>query len=147
MTPAMRGSATSALPTSPPGPMTWFSTPGGTPASWKACISSTPLHAVSLATLKTTVLPATSAAPMGPPASAKGKLKGAITTQAPCGRSRVRLWLRKPGSGSSGSTRSKPAWACICSQYQRTRSAVSCTSPSASMRFLPISSATVAAMS
>jgi hypothetical protein len=38
---------------------------------------------VSLATLKTTVLPVTSAAAMGAPASATGKLNGAITAQAP----------------------------------------------------------------
>jgi hypothetical protein len=58
-------------------------TPSGRPASRKASSSNHPDHAVSLATLNTTVLPATSAAPMGPPASANGKLNGAITAHTP----------------------------------------------------------------
>jgi hypothetical protein len=56
-------------------------------------MSSAPLQAVSLATLKTAVLPATSAAPTGPPARAMGKLKGAITAHTPWGFITVRLWL------------------------------------------------------
>jgi hypothetical protein len=55
--------------------------------------------------------------------------------------------LRQPLSGSSGRARSKPACSAIWSQYQVIRSAVSCTSPIASMRFLPTSSATAAAKS
>ena len=45
--------------------------------------SSLPDHGVSVADLNTTVLPVTSAAATGPPASANGKLNGAITTHAP----------------------------------------------------------------
>ena len=43
--------------------------------------------ASALAALNTTVLPATSAAPVGPPASANGKLNGAITSPKPYGLS------------------------------------------------------------
>ena len=50
-----------------------------------------PDHGVSLALLTTTVLPVTSAAATGPPASAKGKLNGAITAQTPYGRITLRL--------------------------------------------------------
>ncbi len=59
-------------------------------------------HGVSLAPLTTTVLPVTSAAAVGPPASASGKLNGAITTQAPYGRMTLRLRETTPGSGSFG---------------------------------------------
>ena len=45
--------------------------------------SSRPAQGVSVAPLTTTVLPVTSAAATGPPASASGKLNGAITTQTP----------------------------------------------------------------
>ena len=145
--PASAGARISASPTTLPAPLTRLTTPAGRPAAWKTSISSRPLHAVSLAVLKTTVLPATSAAPIGPPASAKGKLNGATTAHTPCGLSTVRLWLRQPLSGSSGSRRSKPAFSAIWSQYQLIRSAVSCTSPIASMRFLPTSSASAAASS
>jgi hypothetical protein len=61
--------------------------------------------------------------------------------------STVRLRLTKPVSGSSGKRRAKPSFCCIWSQYQVIRSAVSCTSPIDSIRFLPTSSATTAAMS
>ncbi len=145
--PAACGAATSAAPTMPPAPLTRFSTPSGRPASRSASISSQPDSAVLLATLNTTVLPATSAAPIGPPASAKGKLNGAMTIHAPQGLSTERLRLDQPGSGSSGRLRTKPSFASIWPQYQAMRSAVSCTSPRASMRFLPTSIATAAPMS
>ena len=55
-----------------------------------------PAQGVSLAPLSTTVLPVTSAAATGPPASANGKLKGVITPQTPYGFSTLRLRERKP---------------------------------------------------
>ena len=73
----------SSSPTVLPGPVTKLKTPSGTPASRMHSVNSQPLSGVSDAGLKTTVLPATSAPPLGPPASAKGKLKGEITTQTP----------------------------------------------------------------
>ena len=42
-----------------------------------------PAQGVSVAPLSTTVLPVTSAAAVGPPASASGKLNGAMTAQTP----------------------------------------------------------------
>ena len=62
------------------------------PASCRISASSTPDHGVVSAGLNTTVLPATSAAPMGPAASADGKLKGEITPNTPYGRSTEVLW-------------------------------------------------------
>src|SRR6516165_1651762 len=67
-----------------------------------------PDHGVSLAVFRTTVLPVIKAAATGPPASANGKLYGAITTHIPYGFITLRLRERKPGSGSSGSGRWKP---------------------------------------
>jgi hypothetical protein len=64
--------------------------------------SSRPAHGVSVPPLTTTVLPVTSAAAAGPPASASGKLNGAMTTQTPYGRSTLRLRETTPGSGSLG---------------------------------------------
>ena len=52
--------------------------PGGTPASRKHWLNSHPLHGVADAALKTTQLPAISAAAAGPPASANGKLNGVL---------------------------------------------------------------------
>src|SRR5436189_3219502 len=49
-------------------------------ASRKQSASKRPDHGVSLAVLSTTVLPVIKAAATGPPASANGKLYGAITT-------------------------------------------------------------------
>ena len=42
--------------------------------------------------LRTTVLPAISAAPVGPVASAIGKLNGLMTANTPCGRRTDRVW-------------------------------------------------------
>ena len=42
--------------------------------------------------LKTTVLPAISAAEIGPPARAIGKLKGLMTAKTPNGRRIERVW-------------------------------------------------------
>ena len=42
--------------------------------------------------LKTTVLPASSAAPSGRPTSAIGKLNGLMTANTPCGRRIERVW-------------------------------------------------------
>ena len=63
-----------------------------------------PAHGVSLAPFSTTVLPVTSAAATGPPASANGKLNGLITTHTPYGFITLRLRETVFGSGSFGST-------------------------------------------
>ena len=80
-----------------------MNTPGGKPASRRQSASRRPDQGVSLAPLNTTVLPVTSAAATGPPASANGKLNGAITTHTPYGRITLRLRETTPSSGSSGS--------------------------------------------
>ena len=53
-----------------------------------------PAHGVSVAPFSTTLLPVTSAAATGPPASASGKLKGVITPQTPWGFSTLRFLER-----------------------------------------------------
>jgi hypothetical protein len=61
---------------------------------------------VSLAHFTTTVLPVTSAAAVGPAASASGKLNGAMIDQTPYGRSTLRLRDTAFSSGSFGSSTS-----------------------------------------
>ena len=81
--PAVAGCVASASPISRPGPDRYWNTPGGKPASRTQSASSRLAHGVSVEP-NTTVLPVTSAAAAaGPPASASGKLNGAITTCAP----------------------------------------------------------------
>ena len=106
-----------------------------------------PAQGVALAPFRTTVLPVTSAAAVGPPASATGKLKGAMTTHTPYGFITLRLRDTTAGIGSLGSAWSKPPPRSKSSQYPWKKSAVSCTSPSASMRFLPVSRVRAAASS
>src|SRR5207247_6206044 len=65
------------------------------PASRKQSASRRPNHGVSLAVLSTTVLPVIKAAATGPPASANGKLYGAMTTQTPYGFITLRLCERR----------------------------------------------------
>jgi hypothetical protein len=72
--------------------MTRLTTPGGTPASSYAWIRFTAESGVADAGLKTTVLPAISAALDGPAASAIGKLNGLMTPNTPCGRRTDRVW-------------------------------------------------------
>ena len=73
------------------------------PASRNTSANRRPDQGVSVADLNTTVLPVTSAAATGPPASANGKLNGAITTHAPYGRITLRLREVMPSIGSFGS--------------------------------------------
>src|SRR5512140_3521463 len=79
--------STSACPNVDPGPVTKFTTPSGKPASRRHSTYSRTIHAVSVAGLMTTQLPATRAAPVGPPVSASGKLNGLTTSHTPYGRS------------------------------------------------------------
>ena len=76
----------SSWPAVLPGPVMKLKTPGGSPASTVALYNLRPRSGVAVAGLKTTVLPATSAPPDGPAASARGKLNGAMTAQTPNGR-------------------------------------------------------------
>src|SRR6266498_568534 len=92
----------------------------------------------------TTVFPATSAAPVGPPVNAKGKLNGLTISQTPYGRNTDVLVESNPVSGSLPIGLMKPLFSSIICADQYIRSAVSCTSPRDSMRFLPTSSAIAA---
>ena len=81
--PPTRGCSRSTRPTSSPSPATRWRTSAGTPASHSARQSAAPENGAWLDGLKTTVLPATRAAPTMPPASASGKLKGETTPKTP----------------------------------------------------------------
>ena len=110
VSPSMPGCATSRLPTSSP-PGSRCTASAGTPASSR--------HSCSLAALKvpcglgltSTVLPATSAAAVGPAASAIGKLNGTITAHTPYGRSTL-LVISASDSRSMGL--SKPSLSSTC---------------------------------
>ena len=71
--------------------MTMLNTPSGTPASRIACVRQTPDRGASEEGLYTTVLPAASAPPAGPPDSANGKLNGLMTAHTPYGLSTDRV--------------------------------------------------------
>ena len=98
MIPSTSGSATSARPTVSPGPVTTCSAPAGTPASQRISQVISPVNTPCSLGFSTTVLPATSAAPIGPADSAIGKLNGLITAHTPYGRmtSRRRLGRVEP---------------------------------------------------
>jgi hypothetical protein len=81
---AIRGLVASASPISPPGPLTRFSTPGGSAPA----ITSTSLridHGVGLAGLSTVQLPAASAGAIFHAAISSGKLNGMICPTTPSG--------------------------------------------------------------
>ena len=69
---ATSGWATSAAPTSPPGPVSTFSTPGGRPTASAARPTSSVESGVHVAGLMTTVLPAARAGPIFQAAIMKG---------------------------------------------------------------------------
>jgi hypothetical protein len=110
--PPTSGCSASASPATRPEPVMRFTTPGGRPAFSKASRILKPAIGVSDEGLRTTVLPATSAAAAGAPRSAYGKFQGEMTTQTPKGRSTLVL----VSAGESlfiGLT--KPSLARICS--------------------------------
>ncbi len=81
--PSTPGWFTNAAPASGPDPVTTWNAPAGTPAAARIRASSSPISAPWFDGFSTTVLPATSAAPTGPAASAIGKLNGLITAHTP----------------------------------------------------------------
>ena len=82
VSPSTPGWRTTAAPTSSP-PGRYWNAPAGTPASIRHSYSLAPVKEPCGDGLNSTVLPATSAAPEGPAASAIGKLNGLITAQTP----------------------------------------------------------------
>ncbi len=101
--PSMPGWVWSASPTVSPGPITRLTAPAGRPASSRAWIRFTVESGEAEAGLRTTVLPAMSAAAVGPVDSAIGKLNGLITAKTPWGRRTVRVW-------TAGSPRLSIGW-------------------------------------
>src|SRR5256884_9668311 len=83
--PSTSGWSRSSCPTVAPGPVTKLNTPAGSPASRRVSARRRPMNGVSLAGLKTTVLPVISAPVDIPAAIARGELNGATTAQTPDG--------------------------------------------------------------
>ena len=79
MTPPTRESVTSARPTSSSGQGTNCKTSRGTPAAQRACASPQPTSTASGAGLRTTALPAASAASTPPAGMESGKFHGGVT--------------------------------------------------------------------
>src|SRR2546422_11673603 len=79
------GWSTRALPTVPPDPSTMFSTPLGTPARSKMETTAPEVSGVSVAGLKTTVLPLTRAGAIFQTGIATGKFQGVTHTTTPRG--------------------------------------------------------------
>ena len=79
------GLSTIASPTSAPPPVTRFTTPGGKPASAMSSTRSIAQCGVSLAGLKTTVLPVTSAGIIFQHGIAIGKFQGVMIPATPIG--------------------------------------------------------------
>ena len=79
------GESTSAAPVSP-APVTMFTTPGGSSASWITCASSSAVSGVVSAGFSTTVLPVASAGASFHAAISIGKFHGMIWPATPMGR-------------------------------------------------------------
>ena len=91
------GAATSASPTSGPGPQTKLSTPGGSTSATMRQSSATPRGSAG-AGFTTTVLPQASAGPIFPAQLVIGKLNGLMAATTPTGS---RTTVPCGGSGSS----------------------------------------------
>src|SRR5207244_2097797 len=127
--PSTSGWSRSSCPTVAPGPVTKLNTPAGSPASLRVSARPRPMNGVSLAGLKTTVLPVISAPVDIPAAIARGKLNGATTAQTAYGFRIERVV--SPGRNVPIG-RSYPSLRNISAAYQRIRSAASSTSALAS---------------
>src|SRR5215472_3427723 len=82
---ATSGLCSKASPAVPPGPKTILTTPSGSPASYIISTSRRALNGVSLAGLKTIVLPATSAGNIFQVGMAIGKFQGVMQATTPTG--------------------------------------------------------------
>lgn len=85
----MPGLRSSASPATGPLPVTTFTTPSGTPASWSRRAMYRALSGVSSAGLCTTVFPAARAGASFELERISGKLKGVIAATTPSGPRRV----------------------------------------------------------
>src|SRR6185295_5975996 len=86
-------------PASEPEPSTRFNTPGGIPASANSSTIRTPVAGVSVAGLKTTVFPATSAGAIFQTGMATGKFQGVTQATTPKGCLIVYAKLRGNSEG------------------------------------------------
>ena len=93
------GWRTSRSPTAPPPPWTMLITPAGTPASASSSTKRSPSSGVSVAGLKTTVLPQTSAGAIFQLGIAIGKFHGVITPTTPIGWRTLMLNLSRSSDG------------------------------------------------
>ncbi len=82
---SMPGCSTIICPTSDPGPVMTFSTPGGRPASAAISASASAVSGVWLAGLMITVLPHASAGATFHAVSSSGKFHGTIAATTPTG--------------------------------------------------------------
>ncbi len=128
------GLATSASPTSDPGPVTRLTVPGGKPASAISSTSSVAQWGVSLEGLSTTVFPATRAGIIFQHGIAIGKFHGVTMAATPSGSRTLIAHLSGSSDGvvSPNSRRPSPA-------MRKAMSIPSWTSPRVSARTLPIS--------
>ena len=85
------GCFTRRSPTAPPPPWTMLTTPSGTPASARSSTKRCPSAGVSVAGLKTTVFPETSAGAIFQDGIAIGKFHGVMTPMTPIGI-RTDIW-------------------------------------------------------
>ncbi len=82
---SMPGCSTIIRPTSDPGPVMTFRTPGGRPTSWPISASASAVRGVWLAGLMITVLPQASAGPTFQEVSSSGKFHGTMAAITPTG--------------------------------------------------------------
>ena len=130
----MSGFSTIASPTSPPEPVTRLTTPGGTPASAISSTRSVAQCGVSLAGLKTTTLPVTSAGMIFQHGIAIGKFQGVMIPAIPIGWRMLIAHLSGSSDGVVSPNMRRPSPA-----IRKAMSMPSWTSPRASDRTLPIS--------
>ncbi len=123
-----------AFPTSSPPPVTRLTTPRGTPASSRILTKLSADSGVSVAGLKTTVLPQTSAGMIFHDGIAIGKFHGVMTAQTPSG---CRIDMANLSRSSDGTV--CPYWRRPSPAMKNVMSTASCTSPRVSSRILPIS--------
>ena len=128
------GWRTSRSPTAPPPPWTMLTTPAGTPASTSSSTKRSPSSGVSVAGLKTTVFPQTSAGAIFQLGIAIGKFHGVITPTMPIGWRTLMLNLSLSSLGVVWPNRRRPS-----PPMYTDMSIASWTSPPASAFTFPIS--------
>ena len=125
---------TNASPNTPPGPVITFNTPPGSPASWSRFANFSASSGVSLAGLRITALPASSAGNVFHAGIAMGKFQGVIIPTMPMGWRMVILNLLCIAEGIVSPSARRPSPA-----INLATSIAVCTSPRVSLSTLPIS--------